>query len=101
MKWVRNSEENRPRSRNDSSVSSLWPSAVSASTRRAIRWKRGISTSIRRYDGRTALRQVGNRPARPSAPAHSSRKSSERTDMDMSESWVCTPSSSKSRIRWG
>ena len=64
MKWVRNSGENRPRSRNDASVSSSVgaPVASRRARRRAIRWKRGISTSIRRYDGRTALRQVGNRP---------------------------------------
>jgi predicted NAD/FAD-binding protein len=73
--------------------------------RRARRWNRGISVSIRRYAGRSTLRQVGNRPRQPSAPAHSRPAPpwarSDRTDIDMSEAWVLTPSSAKSRISVG
>ena len=71
MKWVRNVGEKPPRSRNDRSVSSAVVTGRVAQQPLAIRWKRGISVSIRRYDGRTALRQEGNRPDRPSAPAYS------------------------------
>ncbi len=109
MKWVRKRGENDPRSRKDRSVSSSSPAPLVElveTNRFAIRWNRGISVSIRRYDGRSACRHDGNRPDRPSAPAYSSpphRSSgvSSRTDIDISESCVSTPSSSKRRSRWG
>ena len=76
-------------------------SPSSARRRRAARWKRGISVSIRRYAGRARLRPVGNRPAAPSAPAHSRPVASSRVDIDISLSWVATPSSAKIRSSVG
>ena len=72
-----------------------------ASSARARRWKRGISASIRRYAGRVRLSRDGNRPRRPSAPAHSRPVSSSRIDIDISDCCVATPSSANRRSSTG
>ncbi len=76
-------------------------SVPARSSLRAARWNRGISVSIRQYAGSRRAADEPRRPRGPSAPAHSSPVSSSLTDSDISDSWVGTPSSWKSRSSTG
>ena len=100
MKCRQKYAEKPPSVRNSRRVVS--PASPGAARRAcARRWNRGTSPSIRRYAGRPRLRTVGNSPRAPSAPAYSKPVSSSRTDIDISDGWVATPISEKSRSRVG
>ena len=62
----------------------------------------GPRASIRRNAGRRRLRRGrGTARAAPSAPAYSRPVASSRTDIDISDGWVATPTSAKSRSSVG
>ena len=76
--------------------------AARSSRARARRWNRGTSVSIRRNAGPArGCARSGTARAAPSAPAYSSPVASSRTDIDISDGCVRTPSSAKSRSSVG
>lgn len=75
--------------------------APSASNARARRWKAVTAVSIRTNRRSATFLGCAKSPRGPSAPAYSSPHPSHRTDMLISDSWVSTPSSAKSRSRCG
>lgn len=91
--------ENPCRSRNSPSVGPA--SLPSASSARARRWKAVTAVSIRTNRRSAAFLGCAKSPRGPSAPAYSRPHPSHRTDMLISDSWVSTPSSAKSRSRCG
>ena len=96
---ARSSASSGPRAGTSPSVSRS--AFGSASTRRAARWNRRTSTSISRSAAGRAAWVLATPPPRPRAPAYSRPHPSQRTENDMSDGWVSTPSSANSRSRCG
>ena len=92
---------NRLSRTNSSRVTASAVGESSSSSRRACVWKRLTCHNIARYRGRASADGRANRPDNPLAPAYSSPQPSQQTLIDISASWVATPSSAKSRSRFG
>ena len=72
-----------------------------ASSARARRWKRGISSSIRQWSREASEDGRAKSPRTPSAPAYSTPVPASLTDSDISEGCVATSSSAKRRSSVG